>query len=459
VARQLVLMGSGETAPTMVEVHKAVVRGLGPVDRAVLIDTPYGFQNNADDLSARAVAYFAQHVGLQVSPVSLRDVTALAPAEIAAAAHQVAEADWVFTGPGSPTYLQRQWEAMGIGDTIRRRLTSPGATVLSSAAACTAGTRTLPVYEIYKVGQAPRWDPGLGLLDTWDLACVVIPHFDNAEGGTHDTRYCYLGERRLVMLEHDLEDGEWVLGIDEHTAVIFDGEDGSVQVTGRGALTVRVQGHEDVIPAGSELSLDELRATAVAVASRSAAGAMAGTSAARGHGSDDPDHDPAPHGSTDPGRSAGSDGSTDPGGDIPHSASPVLDAAARQERAATSALADGDAVAAAQVLIDLDRELAGWWTDPTQSADMDRARDTLHRLLLRLGRVAQAGLHDHSVLVAPLVEDLLQRREHARALEDWPRADQIRAVLDAAGITVRDTPTGPTWTYSPPDAPPLQADT
>src|SRR6266571_3494942 len=30
---------------------------------------------------------------------------------------------------------------------------------------------------------------------------VVIPHYDNAEGGTHDTRFCYLGERRLAALE------------------------------------------------------------------------------------------------------------------------------------------------------------------------------------------------------------------------------------------------------------------
>ena len=30
------------------------------------------------------------------------------------------------------------------------------------------------------------------------LDAVVIPHFDNAEGGNHDTRFCYLGERRLA---------------------------------------------------------------------------------------------------------------------------------------------------------------------------------------------------------------------------------------------------------------------
>jgi hypothetical protein len=39
---RLVIMGSGATAPTMVEVHRATLRaaGEGP---SLLLDTPYGF--------------------------------------------------------------------------------------------------------------------------------------------------------------------------------------------------------------------------------------------------------------------------------------------------------------------------------------------------------------------------------------------------------------------------------
>ena len=53
----LAIMGSGETAPTMAKVHRALLDrlGAGPVPAAIL-DTPYGFQENADDLSARTVA-------------------------------------------------------------------------------------------------------------------------------------------------------------------------------------------------------------------------------------------------------------------------------------------------------------------------------------------------------------------------------------------------------------------
>ena len=95
-------------------------------------------------------------------------------------------------------------------------------TVLASAAAATIGFAAVPVYEIYKAGAAPHWLDGLDLLGVLGLKVAVIPHYDNAEGGNHDTRYCYLGERRLSRLERDLPADAAVLGVDEHTAAIFD---------------------------------------------------------------------------------------------------------------------------------------------------------------------------------------------------------------------------------------------
>ena len=48
----------------MAKVHRALFErfGAGPVPAAIL-DTPYGFQENADDLSARTVRFFAESVG------------------------------------------------------------------------------------------------------------------------------------------------------------------------------------------------------------------------------------------------------------------------------------------------------------------------------------------------------------------------------------------------------------
>ncbi|WP_179894287.1 hypothetical protein [Streptomyces sp. or20] len=94
---------------------------------------------------------------------------------------------------------------------------------------------------------------GLDLLGALGLPVAVIPHYDNAEGGTHDTRFCYLGEPRLAALEHELPDESAVLGIDEHTAVIVDLSTSLVRVWGRGVMTIRRRGASVLVPGGPAL--------------------------------------------------------------------------------------------------------------------------------------------------------------------------------------------------------------
>jgi cysteinyl-tRNA synthetase len=43
------------------------------------------------------------------------------------------------------------------------------------------------------------------------------------------------------------------------------------------------------------------------------------------------------------------------------------------------------------------------------------------------------------------IERLIAERTQARQDKNWPRADEIRAELDALGVQVTDTPSGPTW--------------
>jgi cysteinyl-tRNA synthetase len=45
-----------------------------------------------------------------------------------------------------------------------------------------------------------------------------------------------------------------------------------------------------------------------------------------------------------------------------------------------------------------------------------------------------------------LVGDLLAQRQEARARRDFAVADAVRDRLTAAGVTVEDSPDGPTWT-------------
>jgi hypothetical protein len=143
----LAIMGSGETAPTMVKPHRQLFERLGPEPvPAVILDTPYGFQVNADDISARAVDYFAASVGRPVEVARLPRVENADPVRTEAALARLATARWVFAGPGSPTYALRQWAGTDVPDLLGDKVAESGCVVFASAAALTLGRFTVPVY-------------------------------------------------------------------------------------------------------------------------------------------------------------------------------------------------------------------------------------------------------------------------------------------------------------------------
>jgi hypothetical protein len=263
----LAIMGSGETAPAMAKVHRALFARLeanpGP---ALVLDTPYGFQENADDLSRRIAEYFRESVGREatVATYRTRDVDELAAATAVA---RLREARYAMAGPGSPTYALRQWQDGPIPGALEAILAGGGVVTMASAAALTLGVVTVPVYEIYKVGADPSWLAGLDLLGrTTGLRAAVVPHYDNAEGGNHDTRFCYLGERRLRVLEELLPEASFVLGVDGHTALVLDLGSRSASVEGLGSVTVRAHGRGAIFPSGTKTTIDALQAAALELA-------------------------------------------------------------------------------------------------------------------------------------------------------------------------------------------------
>ena len=420
--RLLTIMGSGETAPTMVKVHRQLLElvGGGP---AVLLDTPYGFQENADDISEKAQAYFATSVGHPIAIARFRSRSVDALAEDTAMA-TVAAARYVFAGPGSPTYALRQWDGSPLPSLLAAKLEPgtphPGAVTFASAAALTLGVATVPVYEIYKAGLEPRWHTGLDLLGVaTGLQAVVIPHFDNAEGGHHDTRFCYLGERRLAAMEAELDDDVFVLGVDEHTALVLDLDAGRASVLGLGGVTVRRRDHTTVFPTGTDLAIADLAATRPTTP-------PLGDFAVTG------DREVAQRSEPQPG------------------VTPLMAEAQRLEAAFDLAMAERDAAAAVNAVLELDRALVEWSADTTQSDEPDRVRATLRSMIVRLGQAAEVGLRDPRQVMGPLVEAALTARAAARAAADWPAADRMRDALAAAGVEVRDTSDGQTWTLSEP---------
>ena len=424
--RLLTIMGSGETAPTMVKTHRRLVEAVGG-GPSVLLDTPYGFQENAGDISDRAREYFANSVGHEIDVATWRtEETGDVARERALA--RIAEANYVFAGPGSPTYALDVWRGSPLPGLLGDKLRTGGAVTFASAAALTLGVAAVPVYEIYKVGARPFWADGLDLLGAIGLHVALIPHYDNNEGGNHDTRFCYLGERRLSMLEPELPDGAWVLGVDEHTALVIDLDAETASVEGNGTMTIRRDGSSTVFESGASMTLDELRAGGPRSERARAESDTGGAGADRGETDDVDGAGRDDDAIGDDGRSYGLGADTD-----------------RLGAAFDAAIEDRDTDAAVSAMLELDRSIDAWSADTLQSDDVDRARAALRRMIVRLGELAQVGVRDPRAVVAPFVEAALAARVAARSGGQYELADQVRDELTEAGVEIRDTGDGTEW--------------
>ena len=432
MTRLLSIMGSGETSPTMVKPHREVFERLSasapiadtPVP-SVFLDTPFGFQENADELSAKTVEYFKVSLNRVVDVAGLCDVAAVTTFEREVAFNAIRQSRFVFAGPGSPTYALRQWAGTPLPELLAEKLETGGAVTFSSAAALTLGISTVPVYEIYKSGADPHWLEGLDLLTPIGLPVAVIPHYNNTEGGHHDTRFCYLGERRLRMMEALLPEGAFVLGVDEHTGVILDLDADTAKIVGLGVVTIRRNGISMEIPTGETVSIDVLR------------------------------EGPTTSSATSSGRKVSS-------------AEPVIDnsvadTASKKVEASLATDVDRcraefdrsmeqrDAAGAVAATLDLDDAIRGWSADTLQSDEMDKARALLRSMIVRLGEASRGGLTDPRDVLGPLVEIALSARSEVRLAKLYDLSDQIRDGLAEAGIEVRDTADGQTWELITPE--------
>lgn len=257
----LALLGSGEIAPSMTKVHRQLLKRLEDV-RAVSLDTPYGFQANVPQMTEKIVEYFATSLRLDIKPLHFTSYEESTELSRATFRQEIRAANYVFAGPGSPSYAVHQWAPLGADEDFRGTLQAGGVLCFASAAALTLGSLTVPVYEIYKVGSKASWLPGLDVLSIAGIRGAVIPHYDNAEGGNYDTRFCYLGEERLIELERQLPDDTGILGVDEHTAGIIDLENETLSVLGKGGVYWRRNGATRTFASGSTIDLADIQSFA-----------------------------------------------------------------------------------------------------------------------------------------------------------------------------------------------------
>ena len=416
--RILAIMGSGETAPTMVTTHRRLTSLLPSPVKAVVLETPYGFQENAPELATKAVEYFKTSINVDLvvaGLVRLHDTHIAAdPVAIERGLRALSDADYIFAGPGSPTYALRQWAGSSVARIMIDKLTNGGIVTFASAAALTLGKATVPVYEVYKVGQDVQALDGLDILASIGINAAVIPHYDNTEGANHDTRFCYLGEARLQMFESLLDEDTYVLGVDEHTGLVIDLDAATASVVGNSNVTIRLRTESFVYPTGSVIPLSLLQSP---------------SSLLTGSGEVSSSHSIAPS-------------PVAPAAAQANSLDAVLDESIQQF---DQAMQQRDALAAVRAVLSLEQSMQDWSIDTLQSDVLVRARGTLRSMISQLGDAAVGGVRDPREVVAPFVEAMLSVRATVRAEKRFDLSDIIRDVFASLNIEVRDTPAGVEW--------------
>ena len=194
-----------------------------------------------------------------------------------------------------------------------------------------------------------------------------------------------------------------------------------MEVHGAGGLTLRMQGREHILPAGSVLALEEVSSILLGESGPSATPAVVVATVV--------------------------EGTVDP------SATSAQPTSLREVAAALQAqfderLAAGDADGALESALALEEALEEWSADTVQGSDRSAARRSLRGMIVALAGAAVSGLQDPRDLVDPIVRVALDARTQARSAGDYAMSDALRDGLAAAGIEVRDTPEGPQWTFS-----------
>jgi hypothetical protein len=258
----VVFIGSGETSPTGGLVFQKLSGGMDKGFRIAILETPAGFEPNSERVAGRVADFLRARLGeksprIDVIPAR-RKGTPLSPdsPEILA---PLPIADWIYLGAGSPSYAVRQLDHSLAWQQILSAWQQGATLVLASAAMIAVGAYTLPVYEIYKVGEDPHWKPGLDLFGPVGWKLVMVSHWNNTEGGEElDTSRCFVGRERFQILQSLLPPDAVILGLDEHTIVKLDWTHGKASVEGKGTITLRKAGKERIYPAGGDFPLEEI---------------------------------------------------------------------------------------------------------------------------------------------------------------------------------------------------------
>ncbi len=259
---RIAFLGSGETSLAGGRIFESLARLIPEPLHVSVLETPAGFELNASIVAARVGDFLktrlqnykptidlipARKQGTEFSPNNIEILKPLLRANI------------IFMGPGSPTYLARQLHGSLAWDIIRARHRLGATLIFSSAATISVGAWVLPVYEIYKVGEDVHAKEGLNFFSDLGMDLSFVPHWNNAEGGTDlDTSRCFVGIERFDQWLKLLPPENILVGLDEHSGIIMDFENGTCDVHGVSSVSIVKNTSMEMYPAGAKFSLNKL---------------------------------------------------------------------------------------------------------------------------------------------------------------------------------------------------------
>ncbi len=258
----IAMLGSGETSLAGGRVFEAIVQMISLPLRIAVMETPAGFEVNSPKVAGRVADFLRtrlQNYVERVDVVPARKKGSAFDPDDAKILAPLQRANFIFLGPGSPTYAVRQLQGTLAWELIRARHRMGAALVFASAATISIGAWVLPVYEIYKAGEDVYTAPGLDLFSDFKVPLSFIPHWNNAEGGEDvDTSRCFIGIERFKLWCDMLPAGHTTVGLDEHTGLIMDFAARTCRVNGVSSVSLVRECDPEIYPSGAEFPFSAL---------------------------------------------------------------------------------------------------------------------------------------------------------------------------------------------------------
>lgn len=234
----LLLAGSGEFRPPMVQVDRELLRYTpGAPPKVAIVPTAAGQEVSVSSWIRDGIAHFTA-LGCEAYGVRAIDHASVEDPDHVAA---IEAADLVYLSGGSPGYLVATLRDSAAWRAILGVWERGGALAGSSAGAMALGEWTLVRPAGQTRGMPAHWEPGLNRLP----GIGIIPHYDR------------FGPERTRARIDDAPPGLTVLGIDEDTVILRAG--GVARVLGRGTVEVWRDGLPHAFSAGAELPPDLVR--------------------------------------------------------------------------------------------------------------------------------------------------------------------------------------------------------